>query len=279
MADFRQVYTKIWSDTWFTKLLPDEKLLFVYLFTNSRASVAGIYELPELFIQFETGLTAEQVGDALKKFQASGKVKYDPQTSVIWVLNMRKYQDSKSPKIASRIAKDFEAIPECSIKKQYAIQYGYSMDTVSIGYPQSADRVSIGYPKNVCDTDTDTDTEMDTDTEKETETETIQKRPTAAAFSRIESASLKNEFDELPEEARLLELYSEITGLTYIASDMQKDAFGWMRQIKSMYSSEERMKADMKMQFQKWQQTKGKTGKFYSPTGIGWLQWVIDGRE
>ncbi len=44
MADFRNIHTHIWKDAWFCELQPDEKLLFIYLFSNERASVCGMYE-------------------------------------------------------------------------------------------------------------------------------------------------------------------------------------------------------------------------------------------
>ena len=47
MADFRSVKCAMWrEDEWFQSLVPDERLLFIYLFTNPSASVAGIYKLP-----------------------------------------------------------------------------------------------------------------------------------------------------------------------------------------------------------------------------------------
>ena len=56
MADFRTVKCAMWrEDEWFQSLTPDERLLFIYLFTNPSASVAGIYKLPLRTISFESG--------------------------------------------------------------------------------------------------------------------------------------------------------------------------------------------------------------------------------
>ena len=46
MTGYRQLYTHIWSDSWFVELEPDWMLLFIYLFSNERASICGLYELP-----------------------------------------------------------------------------------------------------------------------------------------------------------------------------------------------------------------------------------------
>jgi len=45
MADYRQIHTRIWKDSWFIELEPCDKLLFIYLFSNERASVSGIYDI------------------------------------------------------------------------------------------------------------------------------------------------------------------------------------------------------------------------------------------
>jgi hypothetical protein len=54
VADYRQVHTKIWrEDEWYADQLTDGKLLFLYLFTNPSASIAGIYRLPLRTMQFD----------------------------------------------------------------------------------------------------------------------------------------------------------------------------------------------------------------------------------
>jgi DnaD/phage-associated family protein len=127
MSGFRQLHTRIWSDSWFTELKPEMKILFIYLFGNERASVCGLYELPIRTISFETGLDRDIVKKGLEVFNNADKVKYDFETSVIWVKNMRKYQATTSPKVQARIQADIKAVPECDLKKQF-------LDTLSIPY-------------------------------------------------------------------------------------------------------------------------------------------------
>ena len=56
MAEFRSVKCAMWrEDDWFQGLKPDERLLFIYLFTNPSAPVAGIYRLPLRTMAFESG--------------------------------------------------------------------------------------------------------------------------------------------------------------------------------------------------------------------------------
>jgi hypothetical protein len=129
VANYRQVHTKIWKDSWFLQLSPDDKLLFIYLFSNEQASIAGIYELPVMVIAFETGLGIDYVTDALQRFEEAGKVRY--QDGIVWVVNLRKYNENPSPKVRTRIRNDIALIPDSKIKTDY-IQYHKGIDTVSI---------------------------------------------------------------------------------------------------------------------------------------------------
>lgn len=141
MAEYRQIHTRIWKDGWFIDLAPEEKLLFVYLFSNERASIAGIYELPLKIMCFESGLSEKITRAALAKFSKAGKVHYDD--GRVWVVNLRRYNENTSPKVAARITKDLDDIPDCKLKQLY-LEYhshipgdGYGIHTVSIPYSES----------------------------------------------------------------------------------------------------------------------------------------------
>lgn len=130
MAGYRQLHTRMWSsDKWFSELTPELKLLFIYLFSNERASVCGLYELPVRLICFETGLEMTVVEDGLRLFELKEKVYYDRETSVVWVRNMYKYQGTESPQIKKRIIADIKAVPNCEIKKRFILE-----NRVLIGY-------------------------------------------------------------------------------------------------------------------------------------------------
>ena len=137
MANYRQIHTQIWRDDWFFSLESKEKLLFMYLFANDSASLSGIYKLPLAIIAFETGLSPQFVERSLAKFEASEKVIY--RDGIVWVVNMSKYHNYKSPKVDVRVSSDIEAIPEGAIKNSYLIklgliQYAEGMDTLPIVY-------------------------------------------------------------------------------------------------------------------------------------------------
>jgi len=69
MSKLRSVNTKFWDDTFIVDLDPKEKLLFLYLITNSLTNLLGIYEISIRKISFDTGLTPEMVQKGLERFE------------------------------------------------------------------------------------------------------------------------------------------------------------------------------------------------------------------
>jgi hypothetical protein len=131
MANYRQIHVSIWKDSWFLDLEPDEKLLYIYLFSNENTSLSGIYRLARRVIYFETGIDKKRSDEILRKFEEDGKVY--TQGDVVWVVKMRKYHETSSTKVQKRIHDDIDIIPNCDLKNKY-IAY-YSMENrVSIGY-------------------------------------------------------------------------------------------------------------------------------------------------
>ena len=133
MANFRQIHVGIWHDPWFLNLEPDEKLVFIYLFSNPRTNLAGLYEIPLKVISFDTGLTSDQVKTIIDSFIEDGKIMY--QDNVIWVRNMTKYHESRSDRVQTGIINAVKMIPDCEVKRQYQ----YHIDTLSIPYTDGID--------------------------------------------------------------------------------------------------------------------------------------------
>jgi hypothetical protein len=121
MANYRQLHTRTWSDSWFLGLTNVQKLLFIYLFSNPRASVTGLYELPLKLIRLETGLGCAAILRALEVYAAADKVYYDAQAEVVWVVSMPKYQlgERINLTLQKRIEADIRAVPECGLKQRF----------------------------------------------------------------------------------------------------------------------------------------------------------------
>ena len=134
MAGYRQIHTQIWKDEWYIELSPEEKLVFVYLFSNELASISGIYKIPERVISNETGVRIEDVRIMLEEFEAAGKIMYGD--GVLWVKNMNKFHANASPRTQKKVEADVAMIPECKVKQAY-IQYQQGIDIPSIPRSES----------------------------------------------------------------------------------------------------------------------------------------------
>ena len=121
MSKQRYINTKFWSDTWISNLDPIEKLLFLYLLTNERTNIAGVYELPLKIMAVETGIEKEMIEKILERFKIDTKVIY--KDGWICIKNFIKHQDSNNEKIKKGIELALLEVPR------------YLIDTLSIPLP------------------------------------------------------------------------------------------------------------------------------------------------
>jgi len=141
MANYRQIHTKIWRDNWFLELDTDEKLLFIYLFSNDNSNLAGIYELNERIIQLETGLDKTRIREILNKFELANKVHF--RDGIVWIVNMHKYHSNAGLKVQKNIENIVLDLPDCEIKQKYCIANGITTEnTPCIPYPYPMDTLS-----------------------------------------------------------------------------------------------------------------------------------------
>lgn len=125
----RNIETKIWDDMWFSDLDPIEKLLFIYLFTNSRATLCGIYELPLKIMSVETGIEKEMLIKIIKRFESDGKVIH--YNGYMALKNSEKYQSS-SPTIKIAIENERILIPKAILEKIDTLWIGYGYGRVAV---------------------------------------------------------------------------------------------------------------------------------------------------
>ena len=76
MSKLRSISTSFWSDPFIEELTVSEKLLYLYLITNEKTNMLGIYEVSIRKISFETGIDKTTVEKSLKRFENLKKVKY-----------------------------------------------------------------------------------------------------------------------------------------------------------------------------------------------------------
>lgn len=110
MAKNRMVSTSFWSDHYTADLDPIEKLLFLYLLTCERSTLAGVYELPIKLMAVETGIENEMVKKILGRFEEDGKVKY--QGGWVAIKNFLKHHEHGSPTVKKGISDAISTAPE-----------------------------------------------------------------------------------------------------------------------------------------------------------------------
>jgi hypothetical protein len=91
MSKLRSINTIIWSDTWFETLPIGQKLLFIYLITNEKTNMLGVYEVSTRKISFETGIKETDIEKYLIDFEKLNKIKY--RDNRIVMLNFLKHQN------------------------------------------------------------------------------------------------------------------------------------------------------------------------------------------
>jgi hypothetical protein len=132
MAGYRQIHTKIWKDEYFIELSPEEKLIFIYLFSNELTSISGIYKIPSRVISNETGLDHQFVLDTLEKFENDEKIFRED--GIIWVIKMQEYHANASPTTMKKVTDDVSKLPDNTLKMKY-LEFYRGIDTPSIPYP------------------------------------------------------------------------------------------------------------------------------------------------
>lgn len=105
----RMINTRIWDDDYVSNLDPTEKLLFLYLLTNSSANLSGIYEVPLKNIASDTGVDKEMVQKVLGRFKKDKKVLYV--NGWVCLKNAIKYQNTRNSNICAGIKREILDLP------------------------------------------------------------------------------------------------------------------------------------------------------------------------
>lgn len=122
MSKLRSIDTKIWSDTWFEELCAEEKLLFIYLITNEKTNMLGVYEMSKKKISFETSISISNVEKHLKRFENDAKIIYRKNNVIL--CNFLKHQKYNSNMMVSAVRIYNELSNELKIKGLEYIKEG-----------------------------------------------------------------------------------------------------------------------------------------------------------
>lgn len=103
------INTDLWTDRWVRSINPLDRLLFVYLLSNSHTNICGVYELSDDVMAFEVGLNIKDIHDAFLP-RLAPKVYYKDG----WVIlpKFPKHQNIQSLDVAKGISREFACAPE-----------------------------------------------------------------------------------------------------------------------------------------------------------------------
>lgn len=129
MAYVRMINTNFWKDTYVIDLDPTEKLLFLYLLTNPRTTIAGIYEISLREMAFDTGIDRDMVQKILDRFIRDEKIIF--KKNWIAMQNWLKHQ-AKNPKVEAGIFRILENdVPKWLIDEIITTNNGGQLDLLS----------------------------------------------------------------------------------------------------------------------------------------------------
>jgi len=109
MSKQRYVRDSFWTDPYIEKLDPSEKLLFLYFLTNPLCNIAGIYEIRNNRVAYETGFDKDMVEKIKNRFIEDGKMI----TIKDWIIlvNFVKNQ-SNNPSVLQGIQRILDDLPQ-----------------------------------------------------------------------------------------------------------------------------------------------------------------------
>lgn len=127
--EYTPVHNRFWSDGWVRHLNALDRYLFLYLLTNGRAKLTGIYELPLDLMASESGIDEKDL--RLSMLQRLEPKIYYKEGWVI-VINYLKHRIGGGHKYNAGVRANYEELPEKI--QALAKSFGYPIDTLSIGY-------------------------------------------------------------------------------------------------------------------------------------------------
>lgn len=120
----RIIKTTYWEDETILRLNPETRGFYLYLLTNAKVNIIGIYELPEMYMQMQTGYSTEQLQAMKAELARAGRCGFEgPWVILVNALKHNNYIatpfnknstkkeiDQIPPKIKEFIASEFPAL-------------------------------------------------------------------------------------------------------------------------------------------------------------------------
>lgn len=140
---YTPVHNRFWSDGWVRSLNALDRYLFLYLLTNGRARMNGIYELPLDLMASESGIDEKDLRMSMLP-RLEPKIYY--REGWVIIVNYLNHHLNGGPKYDIGVKKDFDLLPKKI--QELARSYGYSIDTLSKGISVSRSIVKNSKEEN-----------------------------------------------------------------------------------------------------------------------------------
>ena len=129
MAQFNTIHSNLWEDEKFLKLSSSKpKLLFIYLFSNHRCPISGIYKISIETMAFETRIISDCKAN-LEEIIREGLVSYDFEKNVVWVHGKIKHDQSwTTPMRIKSIRRNLIEFASCSFIQSVFEKYPFLKD-------------------------------------------------------------------------------------------------------------------------------------------------------
>ena len=243
MSYYRQIHTSIWKDEDFLDSTPEEKLLFIYFFSNESTTLSGLYKIPLRVIAFETNLSMDFIKTTLKKFEKLEKIFY--RDGMVFVKNFQKYNKGGDT-VAKSIAAEIDNTPDCELKTIYLTYY-----------PQN---IVSSYP---------IDTLLQ---EKESKEEKSKVKNSIDEFLSLPVPTSPLDADSNP----IIQLFRVGCDYTPPSKDY-KNIIDVFRLIKDRYKTYPEIVNDIKKYSLAWTSRKNKNGKHYPISNLVWFyEWLLN---
>lgn len=132
MSKTRYIKTDFWSDTWIESLNTEEKLLFIYLFSNERVDLCWTYEITMKKISFESWIEIKKTEKYIEWFSKKWKVFY-----IDWYIHIKNFTKhlQKNPSVEQWIERSNNALPKPIQEAVHRLYTGCTQDGTLVPIP------------------------------------------------------------------------------------------------------------------------------------------------
>jgi len=125
---YHTIKSNLWQDEKVALLSCEAKLLFIYLFSNEKCSMSGLYKISPDFMSFETKLP--NVNGYLQELASENLIRYDFKKNSVWVIGKLKHHKNTfhSYGVVKSICNDLEEFRYCSFFDSIMTQYPELLD-------------------------------------------------------------------------------------------------------------------------------------------------------